>query len=151
MAHTNSISFPNMFDVARGVVQVLEDNASVVNRNRLLILTEPTELYNNPDFGVGLKRHLWKYNQPNEKALIRDRIAAQLLLHEPCAKSEETTFADGLLFSGSNAEVSHFNSHNQLQMTVGIQTTYGTAVNVDVGDMNQLMEIAQQKYSDLHS
>lgn len=59
---TNSLSFPNMFDVARNKVGVISDNESIVNRSRLLILTEPTELYHNPDFGVGLKRHLWHYN-----------------------------------------------------------------------------------------
>ena len=74
MANTTSLSFPNLFDVARNQVSVTEDVQSVVNRSRLLILTEPTELYNNPDFGVGLKRHIWQYNNDNQKAIIKDRI-----------------------------------------------------------------------------
>ena len=57
MANTSSISFPNMFDVTGNCVSVVEDSQSIVNRTRLLMLTEPTELYMNPDFGVGLKKY----------------------------------------------------------------------------------------------
>ena len=69
MASTSSLAFPQMFDVARNTVGVIEDNESVVNRSRLLILTEPTELHMNPDFGVGLKRYIWQYNTDNQKAI----------------------------------------------------------------------------------
>lgn len=131
MAHTNSIAFPNMFDVARGVVQVVEDNVSVVNRTRLLILSEPTELYKNVDFGVGLKRHLWKYNTANEQAIVRDRIVDQLRRHEPCVVPDNTSFADGLLFSGSNDVSDAVSSANELKMTVGVQTTFGTQLTID--------------------
>lgn len=135
MAYTSSIAFPNMFDVARGVVQVVEDNASVVNRTRLLILSEPTELYKNPEFGVGLRRHLWKYNTPNEQAIIKDRIVDQLRRHEPCVVAENTSFADGLLFSGSAEGIDNTSSANQLKMTVGVQTTFGTELKVDAGEI----------------
>ena len=57
--YTNSLAWPSMFDVARNKVSVIEDNQSVVNRSKLLILTDPTELYMNPNFGVGLKKYLW--------------------------------------------------------------------------------------------
>lgn len=80
-----------MFDVARNKVGVLSDNESIVNRSRLLILTEPTELYHNPNFGVGLKRHLWHYNTENEKAILKDRIVEQLRLHEPCCAPDKTS------------------------------------------------------------
>lgn len=131
MLRTNSIAFPNMFDVSRGCVQVVSDNASIVNRSRLLILTEPTELYNEPNFGVGLKRHLWKYNTPNEQAIIKDRIVDQLRLHEPCVDADKTSFADGLLFSGSEDRKVSSDNYNQLKMTVGLHTVYGNQVVVD--------------------
>ena len=67
MAETTSLAFPNMFNITANRVSVIENTNSVSNRTRLLILTEPTELYNNPDFGVGLKRHLWQYNTESEK------------------------------------------------------------------------------------
>ena len=88
MASTTSLSFPTMFDVARNTVSVVEDTKSVVNRTRLLILTEPTELYMNPDFGVGLRRHIWQYNVDNQKAIIKDRIIEQLRKHELCVKPD---------------------------------------------------------------
>ena len=91
---TNSIAFPKMFDVSRNRVAILEDDQSVVNRSRLLILTEPTEIYNEPNQGVGLKRHLWQYNNKNQQAIVRDRIIDQLRLHEPCCVPENTQISD---------------------------------------------------------
>lgn len=125
---TNSLAFPNIFNVSQNKVAVLEGNASIVNRSRLLIMTEPTELYNNPDFGVGLKRHLWQYNTENQKAIIKDRIIEQLRKHEPCCTPEKTTFADGLLFSEQSSLPEQ--KYNELEMTVGIASIYGDMLEV---------------------
>ncbi len=124
---TNSISFPAMFDTARNKVGVVEDNISVVNRTRLLFLTEPTSLYNNPNFGVGLKRHLWQYNNENERAIIADQMRNQLRLYEPCVNADETVVTDGLLYSGTSENVI---GDNRLEMTVGLKTIYGDNVEV---------------------
>lgn len=123
MAETTSLSFPNMFNIANNTVSVLEDTLSVANRTRLLILSEPTELYNNLDFGVGLKRHLWKYNNESERGLVKDRIVEQLRLHEPCVYPEETQFSDGLLFSGDTSQNSALDS-NTLSLTVALHTVF---------------------------
>jgi hypothetical protein len=130
MAKTTSLSFPNMFDIARNKVGVIEDNVSIVNRCRLLILTEPTSLYNNPRFGVGLKRHLWKYNTINEKTLIQDRIKDQLNIYEPCCDADKTVFSEGLL-TNTAAEQKDLNA---LKMTVGIQTVYGDALSLSLNE-----------------
>ena len=122
MAETTSLSFPNMFNIATNQVNVIEDTTSVANRTRLLILTEPTELYNNPDFGVGLKRHLWKYNNESERGLVKDRIVDQLRLHEPCVYPEKTQFSDGLRFSG-NTTTNPLDS-NTMALTVALQTVF---------------------------
>lgn len=121
-----------MLDVANNTVSVIEDNASIVNRTKLLILTEPTELYNNPDFGVGLKRHLWQYNTENQKAIIRDRIVEQLRINEPCVDADRTTFADGLLFTGSQDTMNIEQDYNRLKMTVGLSTIFGDTVSVEL-------------------
>ncbi|MCM1286605.1 MAG: GPW/gp25 family protein [Bacteroides sp.] len=141
---TNSLAFPNMFNIANNCVSVLEDNTSIVNRVRLLILTEPTELYNSPNFGVGLKRHLWQYNTDNEKAIIRDRVVEQLRLHEPCCDAEKTQFADGLLFTGSD-ELSAQN-FNQLKMTIAVQTTFGDTLEIESA-ANEIFENGLGGYS----
>ena len=131
MAETTSLAFPNMFNITTNQVSVIEDTASVANRTRLLILSEPTELYNNPEFGVGLKRHLWHYNNEAEKGLIKDRITEQLRLYEPCVYPEKTRYSDGLLFSGdSNQTV--LQEHNTLAMTVALQTVYKEEVAVSL-------------------
>lgn len=147
---TNSLAFPNMFDVARNKVGIISDNESIVNRSRLLILTEPTELYHNPNFGVGLKRHLWHYNTENEKAIMKDRIIEQLRLHEPSCAPDKTSFADGLLFTGVEDDMTA-QKHNRLLLTVGIQTVFGEEVQVELNDLQSVIDAAQETYSDMHT
>ena len=133
---TNSLSFPNMFDVVRGRVTTLSDEKSIVNRTRLLMLTEPTELYNEPDFGVGLKKYIWQYNTPNIKPLIRDKVAEQLDLHEPMCYPEETEYRDGTIFTGGNDEL----NPNTLRMTIGLHTKLGNIADIDITDLQQIIE-----------
>ena len=138
MANTTSLSFPNMFDIARNRVGILEDNQALVNRTRLLILTEPTELYNSPTFGVGLKRYLWQYNTANTKAIIQDRIVDQVREHEPYAVANKTIFADGLIFTEPGGSIEQ--DFNKLKMTVGLHPLYGDVVHIDI-DTTQLQDI----------
>ena len=123
MAQTTSLAFPNMFNITNNQVNVLEDSASITNRTRLLLLTEPTELYNNPDFGVGLKKYLWKYNNETTRGAVKDRIVAQLKLHEPCVYPEQTQFSDSLMFSG-NPNANNTLDANTLSLTVALQTVF---------------------------
>lgn len=134
---TNSLSFPNMFDPIRNRVATKTDNASVVNRTRLLMLTEPTELYNEPNFGVGLKRYLWQYNNDNTKAMVQDRIKEQLRMFEPCVDAEATEFTDGLIFSGSQDTVQNF---NRLEMSVGLKTIFGNVENINLADLQEIID-----------
>jgi len=127
---TSSLAFPKMIDVAHNTVAVLEDDKSVVNRSRLLILTEPTEVYNEPNQGVGLKRHLFKYNTENEKAMIQSRIVEQLRIHEPQCNPDHTQFADGNLFTGSPND-DYEQKYNRLEMTIAIETIFGATVNIN--------------------
>ena len=122
--NTNSWAFPNMFDVARNKVSIMNDSASIANRVKLLILTEPTELYMNPTFGVGLKRHMFKYNTDNEIALIRDRIVEKLKIWEPCVNADATTVVRGLQYTGQDND-SYVGDQDRLLMTVTLQTIYG--------------------------
>ena len=59
--------------------------------------------------------------------------------------------ADGLLFSGSGSTPSTADNYNQLKMTVGLQTTFGTQVTVDATDIEQLMALGQERYAALHT
>lgn len=132
---TSSLAWPTMFDVARNRVAVLEDNTSIVNRTKLLLLTDPTEVYNEPNQGVGLKQYLWQYNTENTKAMIQDRIKAQLDLYEPYVVPENTQFSDGLLFTGSNNTIDITQNYNQLKMTMAVQTIYGDTANIDFNNV----------------
>ena len=131
---TSSIAWPNLINVAQNEVAVLTNEKSVVNRSKLLILTEPTEIYNEPNQGVGLRRHLWHYNNANEEAIIKDRIVEQLRLHEPQCTPEDTQFAPGNLFTGANAEESA-QKYNILEMTVAVKTIFGSTASIDFTDI----------------
>ena len=135
MPHTNSLAFPNMFSVSRNVVNVLTDDASVVNRTRLLLLSDPTALYNSPTFGAGLKRYLFQYNSENTKTLIQDRIRKQLGEFEPYVLADETQFSDGLLYSGSSDGIENYADANKLKMTIGLKTSYGDVVSINTDNI----------------
>lgn len=130
MSKTNSIKFPNMIDVARNKVGLYKDNESVVNRVRLLCMSDPTSLYNNPTFGVGLKRYLFQYNQSNTFAMIKDRIVEQLKENEPCVEADQTVFSKGLVSEETFNQVNSIEDFNHLKMTVGLRTTYKEEVEV---------------------
>jgi phage baseplate assembly protein W len=135
MANTTSWAFPNIFDVSQNKVAMLADRLSIVNRTRLLILTDPTALYNEPNQGVGLRRFIGQYNTKNKRAEIRDLTVEQLRLHEPCVIPDETQWADGLVFT--NAGKATPNSANKLEMTMSLHTVYDNTVNVDLNsDVN---------------
>ena len=140
MSKTNSWMFPNLIDLARNCINIAEDNISVVNRSRLLILSNPTELYNEPLFGVGLKKYLWQYNTANVRAMIQDNIKEQLRLFEPSVVPDETQFEDGLMFSESEDSSISAQEFNRLKMTVGLRTTFGTDVDIDLNDIQSVVD-----------
>lgn len=131
MSKTNSIKFPNMIDVASNRVGLYIDNESVVNRTRLLFMSDPTSLYNNPSFGLGLKRYLFTYNTPNTQAIIKDQMIEQLREHEPCVDPDRTSFANGLLFTENDQNLTA-DEYNHLKMTVGLRTIYNDEVEVEL-------------------
>lgn len=131
-----------MFDGARARVGVLEGNASIVNRVRLLILTDPTELYNDPDFGVGMRRYLWQYNNENTRARVEDRIKEQLREFEPCVDADDTQFSKGLI--SENVQNTSQN-YNRFTMTVGLKTILGDMVEVKMDDLQEIIETARKQ------
>ena len=132
MSNTTSLAFPNMFNISQNKVAVLEDNKSVVNRTRLLMLSNPTEMYNDTQFGLGLYKHMWQYNNENQKSIIVDRLKEQLRLYEPYCYPDETSYSSGLLFTGSTPEYKA-TRYDQLEMTISVQTTFADKVAVKVG------------------
>lgn len=130
----SSWSWPNMFDVARGQVGLYTDVRSVVNRVKLLLLTEPTELYLTPNFGVGLKKYMFSYNNDNTIAMIKDALIAQLRIWEPSVIPEETTVTRGLDYTGSNDIVTAANIVNVLNLTITLKTRYGQTISFGVDE-----------------
>lgn len=141
MAYTTSLAFPNMIDVSSNRVNLVEDAESVVNRVRLLMLTEPTEVYKEPNQGVGLRKHIWQYNTENQKAIIKDKIVEQLRLYEPCVIPDNTQFADGLLFTGSNDLTNIEQEYNKLKLTVSLDLSFGDTAEIYLNDLIQTDEV----------
>lgn len=130
MSKTSSWAFPNILNVAQNKVELLEDDKAVVSRVRLLMLTDPTEIYNEPNQGVGLRKYLWQYNTPIVKDRIKENTISQLRIHEPYCNSDETQFADGNLFTGTSSDP--VTKENKLELTVSVETTFGKTINVQL-------------------
>lgn len=130
MSKTSSISFPKMFDTTRNMVSVKIDNDSVVNRTRLLLLTDPTSMYNSPEIGVGMRKYLWQYNTENTKAMLQDNIREQLRRYEPCVDADTTVFIDGLIFSEEESAIQQTVDFQQLKFTVGLHTIFGEDIEI---------------------
>lgn len=129
----SSWAWPNMFNVSRSQVNLYNDTRSITNRVKLLLLTEPTELYMNPTFGVGLKRYLYTYNNDNTIALIRDRLVEQLRLWEPSVIPEETQIVRGNLYSRDPSDpISVSERMNELNLTITLVTIYRETVSFDL-------------------
>lgn len=136
MPNTTSWAWPNLFNISQNRVSVFEDNQSIVSRCRLLMLTEPTELYHEPNQGVGLKRFMYRYNTDNVKAEICDRCKDQFALHEPSVHAPDTEWAEGLKFSGSDDNIITPNEQSgHLKMTISVKTIYGDVLQVTPNDI----------------
>ncbi|MCM1224572.1 MAG: hypothetical protein NC548_60000 [Lachnospiraceae bacterium] len=136
MANATSIAWPNMFNISQNRVAVYEDNKAIVSRGRLLMLTESTEVYNEPDQGVGLKRYMYRYHHDNVKAEICDRAKVQFGLHDPKVDAPNIQWADGLKFTGSEDNIETVNSGaSHLKMTMALPTTYGEVINMNLNDL----------------
>ena len=65
----------------------------------------------------------------------------QLRLYEPCCDAEATEFSDGLLFTGSNNQITS-PPFNRFEMTVALKTIYGDTATVDITDLQELIDQA---------
>lgn len=129
-----SWAWPNMFDVARSKVGLYSDDKSIVNRVKLLMLTDPTELYMNPKFGVGLKRFMFRYNGDNVVAMIKDSLIEQLRMWEPSVVPEETVVTKGAQYSQLSDLQTVTDQINRLYMTVALKTRYGHTLSFSITD-----------------
>lgn len=131
----SSLSWPNMFDVSRNKVNLYSNNKSITNRVKLLLLTEPTELYMEPNFGVGLRKHIFKYNNDNVIALIQDELIEQLRLWEPGVVPEQTKVerlpTNAFTADNWNATASRMNI---LYLKITLRTVYGDTVSFNITD-----------------
>ena len=129
----SSLAWPNMFDVARSKVNLYVNERSLTNRIKLLLLTDPTELYMEPKFGVGLRKHIFKYNNDNVIALIQDELIEQLRLWEPGVNPDATTVKRG---PNHNWDIHTWETvsskMNTLDLRITVQTIYSRTLTFGV-------------------
>lgn len=129
----SSWSWPNLFDVSRNKVNIYSGTQSIKNRVKLLLLTEPTELYNEPRFGVGLRKHIFKYNNDNVIALIKDELIEQLRLWEPGVIPEETTVERGPSHDWDPSRLGTTSAEmNTLELYISVKTVYLQTVDLTI-------------------
>lgn len=127
--NTSSLNFPHMINVSQNNVGVATDAASIESRVGLLIRTEPTELFMNPEFGVGLKKFMWQYNSENTRALIKQRIQQKIAQFEPCVDATKIKFVDKEYDPNS---VQVINENDKVHITVILPTVYGDEISITI-------------------
>lgn len=131
--NTSSWNFPNMINVAQNKVGVAYDSNAIKNRVSLLLMTQPSELYGDLDFGAGLKQFMWQYNNANTRAMIKEKIVEQIRKYEPCVDPNSISFVDeDDISSESNAIVSIQQEHNKLHLTVIMKTIFSNNIEVSI-------------------
>lgn len=123
-----------MFDVAQNKIGLYNDIQSITNRVKLLLLTEPTELYLSPNFGVGLKKYMFSYNNDNTIALIRDKLVEQLKMWEPAVIADKTEVTRGLNYSKGYDSTDVELRANKLELTVTLTTSYMQVASFSLTD-----------------
>lgn len=130
----SSFSYPNMFDVSRNRVNLYTDARSITNRVKLLMLTDPTELYMNPNFGVGLRKYMFTYNNDNVLSLIRDKLIEQLRLWEPAVVPEETKVTRGVEADNAQQLSTAEAGKNRLKITITLVTAYAEVISFGIDE-----------------
>lgn len=128
-----SLAWPNMFDVSRGQVNLYSNSRSITNRVKLLLLSEPTELYMEPRFGVGLRKYIFQYKKDNVVAMIQDELIEQLRLWEPGVIADETTVEKGPEYTWDPETLESVSDRmNILDLKVTIHTIYEEVLTFEV-------------------
>lgn len=129
--NTTSWNFPNMINIAQNSIGILQDSNSIKNRLALLIKTEPTELFMNPEFGVGLKQYMWQYNNDTMRPIIEQKLVDKITQFEPSVIPESIEFKQTHDASITDATVTQEEA-NTFNITIVMQTNYGDTIEITI-------------------
>ena len=76
-----SIAFPDIFSTSK--LHLVSDINAVKNNLKLVLLSNKTELFGDPDYGCNLKRFLYEPNNSVIYDLIRQEIYDAILIYVP--------------------------------------------------------------------
>jgi phage baseplate assembly protein W len=82
MLFTNSIKFPNIFNLNSGATSIESQYTSINRCIALILTTAHGELLGDPDFGCGLYEKLFNAYTSNETELIKNDIVNSLTKYE---------------------------------------------------------------------
>jgi len=93
-------SFPPTFNSGRLGVDMLEYEYDVTSSLHVLLTTMRGERVMLPTYGCGLEELLFESLDTRTKTLVKDKIAAAILYHEPRVKVESIILNDELQMEG---------------------------------------------------
>lgn len=120
-----------MINIAQNSIGILQDSNSIKNRLALLIKTEPTELFMNPEFGVGLKQYMWQYNNDTMRPIIEQKLVDKITQFEPSVIPESIEFKQTHDASITDATVTQEEA-NTFNITIVMQTNYGDTIEITI-------------------
>jgi phage baseplate assembly protein W len=107
MLFTNSIKFPNIFNLNSGTVDTDTQYTSINRCIALILTTAPGELLGDPNFGCGLYTKLFDTYTPNESEMIKDDIVDALTKYE----NRIIITKDDITIETSDANTHKYNIH----------------------------------------
>lgn len=77
----NSISFPKLFTNSSTIV--VKDKVATSQDLKLLLMTECGEFYDDPNFGVNIRKYMYNQNNTILAGIIEDEIYSKIKIFSP--------------------------------------------------------------------
>lgn len=120
--YENSISFPDIFNVATGLSQYSYDEKSINECIGLLLTTARGELLGDPGYGTNLHRMIYDYNDSILHDMIQEEILYSVKRYEP-----------RIIMSSKNINI----TSDENKVTISI--SYNIKKTGEVGDFQLVM------------
>ena len=119
-------SFPPEFNAASLSVEMLEYEDDVASSLHVLLTTMRGERIMLPSYGCGLEELLFESLDTRTKTLVKDKIAAAILYHEPRIKVEKVELNDTPFSYDANTKSDRIDTKEvqQLDGIIWIVITY---------------------------
>jgi len=95
-------AFPPEFDKDRQTVRMVANTEDIAQSIRIIIGTIPGERLMFPKFGCGIRKFVFKSNDPTQMTMLKDTVYLALLYNEPRIKVENIEVHNTIQATTSN-------------------------------------------------